>query len=80
MPPLRAVAAVADYLKSYVRKTENLAQVNTRAGEKPMVYPVAKYVVQNSVLTLIVSLMVMAFVAVLLEYRGTRRPAGTPER
>lgn len=72
--------AVADYLKSYVRKTENLAQVNTRAGEKPMVYPVAKYVVQNSVLTLIVSLMVMAFVAVLLEYRGTRRPAGTPER
>jgi capsular polysaccharide biosynthesis protein len=72
--------AVADYLKSYTRKTENLAQVNTRAGEKPMVYPLAKYVVQNSVLTFIVSLMAAAFVAVLLEYRDGRRPAGMPER
>jgi hypothetical protein len=72
--------AVADYLKSYTRKTENLAQVNTRAGEKPMVYPVAKYVAQNSVLTFVVSLMAAAFVAVLLEYRDGRRPAGMPER
>lgn len=72
--------AVADYLKSYIRKTENLAQVNTRAGEKPIVSPVAKYVVQNSVLTFVVSLMAMAFVAVLLEYRDARRPVGMPER
>jgi hypothetical protein len=73
-------SAVADYLKSYIRQTENLAEVNTRAGEKPMVYPVARYVVQNSVLTFLVSLMAMAFVAVLLEYRDPRRTAGMPER
>jgi capsular polysaccharide biosynthesis protein len=44
------------------------------------VYPVAKYVAQNSVLTFIVSLMAAVFVAVLLEYRDGRRPAGMPER
>jgi hypothetical protein len=72
--------AVADYLKSYMRKTENLAQVNTRAGERPMVYPVAKHVLYHSVLAFVVSLMLASFVAVALEYRGVRRPAGLPER
>jgi hypothetical protein len=72
--------AVADYLKSYIRRTENLAQVNTRAGEKPIVYPLAKYIVKNSVLTLVVFLMAAAFVAVLLEYRDARRRPETPER
>jgi len=65
--------AVADHLKSYVRKTENLVQVNTRAGEKPVVYPMSKGVVKNSALTFIVFLMVAMFAAVLLEHGRARR-------
>jgi len=68
--------AVCDYLKSYVRKTENLAQVNTRAGEEPVVYPVAKHVARGSTLTLVVFLMAGAFVAVVLEHQRER--AGRP--
>jgi hypothetical protein len=64
--------AVCDYLKSYLRKTENLVQVNTRAGEKPVVYPVAKHVVRGGALTLAVFLMVGALVAVVLEHRRER--------
>ncbi len=64
--------AVSDYLKSYIRKTENLIQVNTRAGEKPVVYPVARHIARNGVLTLVLFLMVAAFSAVLLEYRQGR--------
>lgn len=64
---------ISDYLKSYLRKTENLIQVNTRAGEKPVVYPAAKYVVRNSVLAFILFLMVAVFIAVALEYRTVRR-------
>ena len=66
--------AVADHLKSYIRKTENLVQVNTRAGEKPVVYPVSKGVVRNSVLTFVLFLMVAMFAAVLLEHRRERTP------
>ena len=65
--------AVADHLKSYIRKTENLVQVNTRAGEKPVVYPMPKGVVKNSALTFILLLMVAMFVAVLLEHQHERR-------
>jgi hypothetical protein len=61
--------ALADYLKSYIRKTENLILVNTRAGEKPVVYPVRKGVVKNSGLVFAVSLMMAVFVAVLSEHR-----------
>lgn len=68
--------ALADFLKSYIRKTQNLILVNTRAGEKPVVYPVPKRIVGRSVLALVVLLMVTAFAAVALEYRqaGTLRP------
>jgi hypothetical protein len=63
---------VSDYLKSYIRTTENLILINTRAGERPMVCPVPKYVARSGVLTLIVCLMVAVFAAVLLEYRRIR--------
>jgi hypothetical protein len=65
--------ALADYLKSYIRKTENLVLVNTRAGEKPVVYPVPKHVMGRSVLAFVVLFMMAAFVAVALEYRRERR-------
>lgn len=61
--------ALADYLRSYLRKTENLALVNTRAGERPVVYPVPRNVAGNSVLAFVGFLMVGLFLAVVLEYR-----------
>jgi len=67
---------VADYLKSYIRKTENLIQVNTRAGEKPVVYPVSRGPVKNGVSTFVVFLMIALFTAVLSEYRHQRRACG----
>ena len=65
--------AIADYLRSYIRKTQNRTLINTRAGEKPFVYPVGKDAVRNGVLAFIVLLMVTAFVAVALEYQNERR-------
>ncbi len=59
--------AQADFLKSYMRKTENLALVGTRAGESPMVYPVARHVVEMSLLVFVVAMLVMIFAAVVLE-------------
>jgi|GEM_PF-959888 len=64
--------AVSDYLKSYIRKTENLVLVNTRAGEKPVVYPVSRGAAKNGVLAFVVFLMIAAFTAVLSEYRQPR--------
>ncbi len=64
---------VCDYLKAYIRETQNLILINTRAGENPVVYPVPKYIVKSSVLTLIVCLMVAGLAAVLLEYRQERQ-------
>ena len=64
--------AVCDYLKSYIRETQNLILINTRAGENPVVYPVPKYIVKSSALTWIVCLMVAGLAAVLLEYRQER--------
>jgi len=69
-------ASVADYMKSYIRKTQNLVQVNTRAGERPVVYPLPKRMVSRAVLTLVVFLMVTAFAAVALEYRSERGRSG----
>jgi hypothetical protein len=63
---------LCDHLKSYIRNTENLVLVNTRAGEKPVVYPMPKGVVKNGALTFVLFLMLSAFVAVLLEHRRQR--------
>jgi hypothetical protein len=65
--------SVADHLKSYIRKTENLVQVNTRAGEKPVVFPVPKGVLKNGVLAFLLFLMIAMFTAVLLEHRRQRQ-------
>ena len=59
--------AQADFLKSYMRRTENLVLVSTRAGESPVIYPVPKHLVGMSVLVLIAAMMVMVFAAVVLE-------------
>ncbi|OHB65725.1 MAG: hypothetical protein A2Y77_06720 [Planctomycetes bacterium RBG_13_62_9] len=65
--------AVSDHLKSYIRKTENLVLVNTRAGERPVVFAMSKHIAKNSSLTFVLSLMFAMFVAVLLEHRYERR-------
>ncbi len=70
--------AIADHLKSYLRKTENLVQVNTRAGEKPVVFPVAKGVVKNTVLAFILFLMLAMFTAVLREHWRLRQHRQQP--
>jgi len=75
---------LADYLKSYIRKTENLVLTGTRAGENPVIYPVPKYVVRRGGLALVLSLMLTTFAAVVLECRhegrgrfpGLRSPHG----
>ena len=59
--------AQADFLKSYMRRTENLVLVSTRAGESPVIYPIPKHLVGISVLVLIAAMMVMVFAAVVLE-------------
>jgi len=58
----------ADYLKSYLRRTENLVLVSTRAGENPVIYPVPRHVAGISVLVFIASLMAATLAAVVLEY------------
>jgi hypothetical protein len=71
--------AVGDHLKSYIRRTENLVLANTRAGEKPVVYPMTRHVATNSVLALLLSLMAVTFAAVLLDFRPQpHRPAVLP--
>ncbi len=65
--------AIADHLKSYLRQTENLVQVNTRAGEKPVVFPVPKGVIKNTVLAFLLFLMIAMFTAVLLEHWHQRQ-------
>jgi len=67
--------ALCDHLRSHLRKTENLIFMNTRAGERPVVFPLPKRALQNGILALLVSLMVTTFVAVLLEYRHGNLPA-----
>jgi len=62
--------AQADFLKSYMRKTENLVLVSTRAGESPVIYPVPRHLVGVSLLVFIASLMVMIFAGVVLECPG----------
>jgi hypothetical protein len=71
---------LGDYLRSYIRKTENLVLVNTRAGEKPMVSPISKDIVKSTVLTFLLFLMIAAFAAVLLEHRQARRRQAISDR
>jgi hypothetical protein len=59
--------AQADFLKSYVRKTENLVLVSNRAGESPVIYPIPKHLVGMSLLVFVAAMMVMVFLAVMLE-------------
>jgi hypothetical protein len=67
---------LADYLRSYARRTENLTRIGTRAGENPMVYPVRKRILSRCVLAFVVLLMATIFVAVALEYGHERHPPG----
>lgn len=68
--------AVSDYLRSYIRRTENLISVHTRAGEQPVVHPVSREVARDSALAFVVFLMVALFTAVLVEYRHQRQAPG----
>ncbi len=63
---------VTDYLRSCIRKTQNRILINTRAGEKPIIYPVGKGTINSGVVAFIVSLMMTSFVAVALEYQNGR--------
>lgn len=65
--------AQADYLKSYMRKTENLVLASTRAGESPVIYPVPKHVAGTTALVFVVFLMIAAFTAVVREPAGRDR-------
>lgn len=67
--------ALGDHLRSYIRKTENVVLASTRVGEKPVVCPVSKDVLRNSILTFVLFLMVMMFAAVGLEHRHEQRRA-----
>ena len=69
---------LADYLRSFIHKTQNLTLINTRAGEKPVVYPVSKRLLSRSVLAFLVLLMITAFAAVALEYGHERHGCGRP--
>jgi len=59
--------AQTDYLKSYMRKTENLVLASTRAGESPVIYPVSKHLTGRTALVFVVSMMIAAFTAVARE-------------
>jgi len=67
--------SLCDHLRSCIRNTENLALLNTRAGEKPVVYPVSKGTVLYGALTFVLGLMLMAFVAMVQEHRREQRRA-----
>ncbi len=69
---------LVNYLRSYIRKTQNLTLVSTRAGEKPVVYPVSKRVLKRSVLAFIVFFMMTTFVAVALEHGNGRHGRSYP--
>jgi len=59
----------ADYLKSYIKRIENIIMLANRAvTENPPVYPVRKRIVVKTVFTFLVLLMTTIFVSILLEY------------
>ena len=65
-------AGVADHLRSCIRKTQNRILINTRAGEKPIIYPVAKGTIHSGIVAFVVALMMTSFIAVALEYQNGR--------
>jgi len=69
--------AITDYLKSYIRGTENLVLANTPAGEKPVVYPASRHLAATTALVFVVGLMVSVFAAVLLGCRHEPRRASS---
>lgn len=69
---------LADYLRSLIHKTQNQTLVNTRAGEKPVVYPVSKRMLSRSVLAFLVLLMITTFMAVAHEYGHEQRGHAHP--
>jgi len=78
--------SLCDHLRSCIRNVENLALLNTRAGEKPIVYPMSKGAAKYGTLTFLLGLMLMTFAAVVREHRRELRrtlPVGrsgpTPE-
>ena len=80
--------SLCDHLRSCIRNAEDLALLNTRAGEKPIVYPVSRGAVTYGALTFLLGLMLMAFVAVVREHRQEQRrqslaegsPGSKPQR
>ena len=73
--------SLRDYLNSYIRKTQNLILVNTRAGEQPVVYAVSKGIFKRTVLAAILGFMVASFVAVVLEYGPQKQhSSSSPQR
>ena len=70
--------AQSDYLKSYMRRTENLVFASTRAGISPVIYPVPKHLAGLGVVVLIAALMVTIFAAVVLEYPRGSSSRGRP--
>ncbi len=68
---------LAGHLRSYIRTTQNLSLINTRAGERPMVYPVPKHLLSRSAMVFVIALMIALFVAVVLEY-GRQNRGPTP--
>jgi hypothetical protein len=65
--------ALCDHLRSCIRNTENLALLNTRAGERPIVYPMSRGAVKYGALTLLLGLMITSFAAVVREHRRALR-------
>ena len=70
---------LADHLRSYIRTTQNLAQVNTRAGERPVVYPVPKHLLSRSAMAFVIALMIALFAAMVIEHgKPSHRPSSAP--
>lgn len=70
--------AQSDYLKSYMRRTENLVFASARAGVSPVIYPVSKHLAGTGVVVFIASLMVAIFAAVVLESSRGPSSRGRP--
>ncbi|UCD50872.1 MAG: hypothetical protein JSW27_25525 [Phycisphaerales bacterium] len=70
---------LAEHLRSWLRKTQNVMLASKPAVESPAVYTVSKHVLERSVLAFIVALMITTFMAVTLEEgKGRRDPSRSP--
>lgn len=70
--------AIAEYLRSHMRRTEALVLANTRAGEKPAIYPVSQHLSTSGALASLLGLMLALLMAVLLEQRQKRKKTSAP--